>query len=166
MKKVAISIGLLVLLCLAACSGDDEDSNTDASQETDETGELNTSTEASNEQTESDAEEEKTHDEKEKTLEELVEHFKQSGFNIGDKTKKAPEMIGASEGFGIEVDGEDIEIYQYELDSEDLDEIKSNGEYEMEGFGPFPAVANGNFVLISHEEHSETEKITTTFESF
>ncbi len=74
-------------------------------------------------------------------------------------------MVGAVEGFGIEINGSEIELYLYETDSPDLEEIKTEGEYDMEGF-TLPAEYNGNIVLMGHDDHPEADEIVETFKNY
>ncbi|HLR04138.1 MAG TPA: hypothetical protein VK111_15440 [Virgibacillus sp.] len=178
MKKIALIFSTLLIVFLVACGGDDSNRNKseshtanetadESSEDSDNQSENEDEPEQVNDKNENESEEENNStDNEDETLDDIVQHFDDSGFDIGDKTEKFPEMIGASEGFGIEIDGEDIEFYEYKSDSDDLENIQSNGEVEMEDFGSLPALANGNLVMINHDEHSEENEIIEVFESF
>ena len=50
---------------------------------------------------------------KAETLANVVKHFKSNGLETGEVIGKAYDMVGAVEGFGIIVDGEQIESISY-----------------------------------------------------
>ncbi len=98
-------------------------------------------------------------------LDALVGYFESNGYTIGEKTVKAYEMVEAVDGFGIEVNGENVEFYLYKPDSEALKGIQSTGSYDMDGF-VIPSLANGNIVMMAHDRHGEKDKIVETFNSY
>ena len=98
-------------------------------------------------------------------LSDVVAYFESNGFTIGEKTAKAYEMVGAVDGFGIELNGANVEFYLYEPDSVDLKTIQEKAQYNMEGF-VFPAIANGNIVLMGHDEHPDKDKIEELFKNY
>lgn len=105
------------------------------------------------------------------TLDDVVEHFRGQGLAIGEKIFKVYDMIGAIDGFGIEVEGEEIELYMFDpaaADSETLEQLesaKTKGQMSMSGF-VFPVTMNGNIMLTRYDEHSEKERIIEAFKKF
>lgn len=92
----------------------------------------------------------------------LVDHFKKAGLKIGEYHPKLYEMAGASAGFGLEVEGDDIEIYYFDpakTDEETINRLKES--HKPEG----PSVLNGDYQLFIIM-HPEQEKIIEVFMSF
>jgi hypothetical protein len=106
-----------------------------------------------------------------KSLADVVDHLKESGLDVGDVETKAYEMLGAVDGFGIAVEGETIELYQFDPNSDDevskknLADGKSIGKMSAAGFS-FPAKVNGNFALIGYDTHPKKDEIVKIFEEF
>ncbi len=103
-------------------------------------------------------------------LGDLVEFFKSNGFTVGEKTEKMAAIIGAKAGFGIQVNGKNIEIYEY--DSKSKDELTVNnletardGYIDMSGF-TLKCALNGNLILAGYDEHPDKDKIVETFKKF
>ncbi len=49
-------------------------------------------------------------------LAEVLDHFQDHGLEVGELSPKAYEMMGASSGFGVEVEGHDVELYRFDPD--------------------------------------------------
>jgi hypothetical protein len=107
--------------------------------------------------------------------EESIDHFDKN-FNVGKKSLKAFEMVGAVEGFGLFVDKEEIEIYLYDptsdkpLTQNNIKKAKIEGTMVVEGFEnfpPFPVIYNENInvVLFGYDEHSNGNEIVKVFKS-
>lgn len=92
-------------------------------------------------------------------------HLEGEGFDIGEHTEKEHEMIGAENGYGIEVNGEEVELYLYDPEAPELQEIDETGEYDMDGL-VFEAESNGEIVLVAHGDHSDKEALLEAFHSF
>ena len=104
-----------------------------------------------------------------RTIDGLIEHFKQSDLIVTGKSGKSAEMIGASEGAGIEIFGKDIEVYRYDVakEAQKLTLEKIAKEKSITVFSIVaPAKLNGGFVMIGYDEHPEKEKILKAFESW
>lgn len=167
-NKKRILLFLLFLIAtamlLSACGNDNENSgkNQDGSEQESQQNNLDNSNSNESETEDSDeAKDEINSDE----LDNMVKHFEDNGFDIGVEATKAAEMVGATGGFGIELDGTIIELYLYEDDSSDLEKIKENGEYSIQGLA-FPVIANGNIVLMNHDEHPEEDDVVDVFKSY
>lgn len=161
MKKIIML--LMAAILLAACSEKPKENAEEVSNPVeDATGSVN----EDEVEAEPEAEEEPEQAvDKEYSLEDVVNHFEKQGFEVGEKTFKAAEMIGAADGFGIELDGEQIELYSYDADSPALQEIQDNGSYNMDGF-VLPAIPNGTVVLMRYDGHPEKDKVIETFNNF
>jgi hypothetical protein len=108
-------------------------------------------------------------------LEIVIDHFDKN-FNVGKKSLKAFEMVGAVEGFGLFVDEEEIEIYLYDptsdkpLTQKNIKKAKTEGTMVVEGFEnfpPFPVIYNENInvALFGYDEHSNGNEIVKVFKS-
>lgn len=155
MKKVIFTVMLVMILGACSDDGNDSNKNDNVNESSENTQQENTNNAPNNnEDTVS-----------EDPLDDVVAHFENDGFEIGEKTEKVAEMVGATDGFGIALDGTDIELYLYDDDSEDLEEIKENNEYDMDGF-VFPALANGNIVIINYDEHPDEDDVVDAFNGY
>ncbi|MTI94358.1 MAG: hypothetical protein FH749_02565 [Firmicutes bacterium] len=160
MKKV-LTVLLMVLLgsavLIAGCGSNDQgpandlgDQNQNGTQNGDPVDEENTDNEP---------------------LADLLGHFEQHGFTVGEETLKDYSMLGAVDGFGIELDGEDVEFYLFDPATDDpdaqqlLEDARTKGTITMWEI-TFPALINGDILMINHDEHSKQEDIETTFNSF
>jgi hypothetical protein len=101
----------------------------------------------------------------------VLEYFQEKGFKIGEKSSKAFDMIGAVNGFGVEINGHEIELYQYDLDKaseetkKNLESVRENGMMSMDGFS-FPAILNGDILLVKYDEHPDGDKIAAAFKAY
>ncbi len=103
-------------------------------------------------------------------LGELVEFFKTNGFTVGEKTEKMAAIIGARAGFGIQLNGKNVEVYEYDPDSKDELSVNNletakDGYIDMSGF-TLKCVLNGNLILAGYDEHPDKDKIVETFGNF
>ena len=118
-----------------------------------------------------------TKKEVETTLRELVEYFRSSDLEIGETTPKAFAMIGAVDGLGLEVAGDEIELYLFDpekLDTETakhLEKARTSGWFWFEEMNmEIPVVMKGNIMLTGLEfkevyVHPAKDKIIEVFES-
>lgn len=108
---------------------------------------------------------------KEKGLADVVQYFKSQGFKVGEVKTKAFDMLGAIDGFGIDVDGEQIELYIFDPNKandetkKNLDDAEKIGKFSAFGMS-IPVIKNGNIILMRYSEHSNKEKIIQTFKNF
>lgn len=148
---------------LAACGENDNLNEADSNNLYAENNNDNTEPGANNEpDAEPDEEEPVQTDD---PLGAMESHLEGEGFEVGSHTEKAHEMIGAENGYGIEVNGEEIELYLYDTEAPELEEIETNGQIDMDGTA-VNAEANGEIVLAGHDTHSEQEEIVEAFHSF
>jgi hypothetical protein len=91
-------------------------------------------------------------------LNDILGYFKTYGFVIGAQSTKAYTMIGASDGFGIIIDGEKLELYEFDSpDNTTLQQYKQTGKLVTES-----AYVNGKFMLAG----SPDQKIVEAFKEF
>ncbi len=94
-------------------------------------------------------------------LEEVVEFFQEKGFKIGERTSKAFGMMGASAGFGIEVEGDEVELYYFDpelTDAETLEylkEARASGEFWFADMGMGIPVEVNEYILMTGLEFGE-----------
>ncbi len=112
-------------------------------------------------------------------LDELVEYWAEHSLEIGERTMKAYGMLGAVAGFGLMVEGDEIEVYlfdpetAYEKTLEYLYEARETGKFVFEEMGgmEIPVVINGYIMLTGLEygtfyKHPEKDLIVEIFNSF
>ncbi len=101
----------------------------------------------------------------------MPQYFKQQGFSVGKITAKVYQMMGAVDGFGIEVQGQQIELYLFDpatASQETLDQLKDAetiGKFSFSGIS-VPVVKNGNIILTRFDDHPEKDRILAAFRSF
>lgn len=96
------------------------------------------------------------------TLDGIEKYFSDKGLISGNRIKKEASMIGGIDGFAYK--DADIEIYEYDVDSEEYKTL-SNGESVpikgMENYSITADAINGKFVLLS-----DNKKIIKAFNDF
>ncbi len=104
-----------------------------------------------------------------KSITDIIGHFKESGLNVGKVSSKFSQMVMASDGAGIEIDGREVEIYKYDLNKADqkltLEKIKKENKIELMGI-VVSAKVNGSFVMINYSEHPQQAKLIDIFMNF
>lgn len=108
---------------------------------------------------------------KEITIEDFKNALEQKGLKITNTTTKLGSLIGAIEGYGYTINNETIEIYKFDVNSNDnltVNNIKSAKEKEiitMPDFNnmTFKAKYNKGFVIINFEQHPSKDKILEAF---
>lgn len=103
-------------------------------------------------------------------LDELKQKFAEAGFEVGENQMVAYEMIYAKDGRKFTLDGELIEIYEYDLDnlSEEAKEVieqAKQGSVNISGFN-VPVIYKDGLMLMRHDEHSQGEKIIEIFKNY
>ena len=100
-------------------------------------------------------------------LDKFKEELKAKGHDVGENETLAYDMLGATNGYKFKVDGELIEIYEYDEKklSEDgkkkLEEAKK-GSINMSGIN-VPVKYNNYLVLARSEKHSKASEIVDIF---
>ncbi len=108
----------------------------------------------------------------------VVDHFRENGLDVGERHPKAFGLLDAIAGFGVEVEGNEVELYLFDLDNGDpetidnLEEARSTGMFwfdvmEMD----IPVVVNKNIMLTGLEygtfyEHPAKDTIIEVFVSY
>lgn len=105
------------------------------------------------------------------TIKLFKENLIKNGFTISNEIQKAAELIGANEGYGFEIDGSTIEIYNFNLNSEDsltksnINSAINEGKVYMPSLNNYSinAKINKNLVLVSFDAHPDKDKIIKIF---
>ncbi|MYL53320.1 hypothetical protein GLW08_08205 [Pontibacillus yanchengensis] len=94
-----------------------------------------------------------------KSLDGIEQHFKDVGLEVADeKQDKMFQMIGAKNGFGLDVEGTAIELYEFDKGADQFKVIK-----EQEAMNGTPVTLNGNLILLMHGENKE---VVEAFEEY
>lgn len=101
----------------------------------------------------------------ERTLDDVINYFGHMGFEIGEQSNKVAELLGAAEGVGVKLNGQEVELYLYDEESVDLEEIHTSGSYALNGVES-PAIVNGKIVLVRYEDHPYKEAILEAFTKY
>lgn len=137
MRKMLVVLSLIISVLLVAACSNQTVNNKPANNQT--------------------ASKPKVQETKPKHLVDVISYFKQKGFTIGEKSQKAYTMIQAVDGFTITLNGEQVELYEYDkADNSYLDNVKRTGK-----LGQFVATVNGKFLLAGG-----SDKIVQTFKEF
>ena len=111
-------------------------------------------------------------------LQEVVDHFRAAGLEVGARSPRYAGMMGAVDGFGLEIAGDEVEIYLFDSAAADenlagrLVEAAETGKFHFEMMGmDIPVVMNGDIMLTGLEfggfyTHSEKETIVEVFTGF
>lgn len=110
---------------------------------------------------------------KEFTIDNLITALKDGGFQVA-KVGLLADMVGAKEGYLYSVNGINIEINIYDLNSknpltvENLKSAQESGKIKMNlqpGAGdPYEVAArNGNLIIAAFDKHPEKDKILSVF---
>ncbi len=102
-------------------------------------------------------------------LDEFKEKLKENGFEVGENEAIAYDMVGANNGYKFKVDGELVEIYEYDKDNlseEGKNKVQEaqNGSISFSGVN-IPVKYNNYLVLARMDEHSNANEIIEVFNS-
>ncbi|MFF5400953.1 hypothetical protein ACFY5J_27125 [Peribacillus butanolivorans] len=156
-----IYLAIATLLILGACSNEvTKDTSTEKTNAVEESS-VNETTEDIEEAPESEI---KTNL-KVETLSDIADYFELNGHMAEIFSEKFAGQIGAKAGVGIEIDGDVMEVYEFDLSNPDslerLNTINESGTLLSN-----EAISNGNFVMIGYESHPDFERIIEIFKSF
>lgn len=109
--------------------------------------------------------------ETELTISNFKEKLEENGLKVTLETKKAGELIGADEGYSYTINNETIEIYKFNLNSDDeltksnLKAVKDEEKMYMPSFNnySFEAKINKNLVIMVFSEHPNKTEILDIF---
>jgi hypothetical protein len=106
----------------------------------------------------------------------VVDHFRSSGLDVTDVHAKSYEVVGASNGVGVEVGGGIVELYLFDPATADpavlanLQSARSNGTWEAGSGFQVPALVNENILLLGLQmgqwEHPQRSRIEEVFRAF
>lgn len=81
-----------------------------------------------------------------------------------EKVTMAAEFVGAEEGYKYKFsDGEKVEIYRLDENSDAFSYVKENNSIYLDGFGAIPVEVNKNFVMINTDTEENQEKFSNLF---
>ncbi len=106
----------------------------------------------------------------------VVEYFRAEGLEVGERSPRFYDMMGAAAGFGVEIEGEEVELYLFDPETaspdmlESLEIARETGKFDMMGF-QMPAVINGNILMTGLEfgsfyQHPAKDEIIEIFMSY
>lgn len=111
-----------------------------------------------------------TNEVKKNKLDSLKEEFKKAGFEVGENQTIAFEIINATNGYKFTLNGQLIEIYEYDQsklseEGKKTTEQAKKGSISMSGFN-VPVKYKDGIMLIRYDEHKDKDKILEVFNSF
>lgn len=102
-------------------------------------------------------------DEGENTLEDMESWLLEEGVLSGERTEADAELMRAEDG--VRYADSNVEIYEYDINSDTYNNLKSGASVGFDNAGPFSAKAvNGKYVLIATGEVSE--ELVDAFKDF
>lgn len=121
--------------------------------------------------TESTVTKEENQENKGNILDQIKDKFKKAGFEIGDNEMIAFDIVHANNGYKFEVDGELIEIYEYDLDNlseeaKDMVNQAKEGSVEIFGINSSCVWNEKGILMFRADEHSQQDKIIEIFKNF
>lgn len=99
-----------------------------------------------------------------KTIDGLVQHFTASGLDVGERSEKFYSLIGAENGFGVEIGGEEVEVYQFNLSITSGREMLET--LQRDGFMGGAVQVQDNLVMFESKQHPQWSEILTAFQSY
>ena len=103
-----------------------------------------------------------------KTIDDLIAHYKKSGFQFTVNKDKIAAFIGAMSGVSLKIEGKGVEFYKYDTDvpvQKNLIEKYSKDGIDIMG-KHLDLIQNGSFVLFSETKHPSWDKILEAFKKF
>lgn len=104
-----------------------------------------------------------------KTLDDLISYLKKKGLRVGEPETQFYQLIGANNGYAIDVNGKTVEIYKYDLDvskqKKIINEARKTGKMIAMDMS-MPVENNGSFILVFVKKHPDKEKIKNIFKEF
>jgi len=154
MNKTVIVFMLSCMLVLTACGKTNEKNNADTGTNQIENNTAKDS--AGNSSKEGKSPDSSTVE----SITDIVEYYKNKGMAAEITTDKYAEIIGAKEGVGVKINGQSVEIYEFNPTSDALKAVKeTNVLLERK------AITNDNFVLIAYADNEEIAEIQNMFKS-
>ena len=102
-------------------------------------------------------------DEGENTLEDMESWLLEEGVLSGERTEADAELMRAEDG--VRYADSNVEIYEYDINSDTYNDLKSGASVGFDNAGPFSAKAvNGKYVLIATGEVSQ--ELVDAFKNF
>lgn len=100
---------------------------------------------------------------KQLTIESFTEALESNGISIGKKSEKMYRLLMATDGYGIDVNGEYIEVYQFDTTIQSgKDAIE---KWKKEGFMGQPVIVNKNLMMFADKKHKDWKEIFHIFNS-
>lgn len=97
------------------------------------------------------------------TLQQFVDAMNSAGLETGQKSEKMFGMIMAIDGFGIDVNGDQIQVYQYDTSIKSGQDLV--GKFAEEGIMGRRAVVSKNLLMMEDAKHPDWERILAVFNS-
>lgn len=98
---------------------------------------------------------------KELLIRDYFDLVKSEGYSLGDKQHKMYQFLMAVDGYGMKVDGETIEVYEFDLSVKTgqtaLEKLKTDG---FMGSG---IIVNKNLALMKKKKHPKWEELKELF---
>jgi hypothetical protein len=95
--------------------------------------------------------------------------FMSNELKVSDMTAKQASAIGASDGYGVELDGSRVEIYKFDMKDEGqktiINKTKKTNTLSILG-SEIPVIVNGSFILFGYAQHPQKDKVVKSFKNY
>ena len=96
-------------------------------------------------------------------IQDYLDALTKQGFTLGKKQQKMYQFLMASDGFGIEINGSNIEIYEF--DTSITSGKKALKKIEKDGFMGKGLVVNKNLAMMKNKKHKDWKRLKEIFNS-
>ncbi len=96
-------------------------------------------------------------------IQDYLNTLTKQGFTLGKKQQKMYQLLMASNGFGIEVNGSNIEIYEF--DTSITSGKKALEKIKKEGFMGKGLIVHKNLAVMKKKKHKDWKRIKEIFSS-
>lgn len=97
------------------------------------------------------------------TIEDFTVALESNGMSVGEKSDKMFALLMATDGYGIEVNGDSIEVYQF--DTTIKSGIEAIEKWKTEGFMGQSVVVTKNLMMFPDMKHKDWKEIARVFGS-
>ncbi|WP_066317038.1 hypothetical protein [Bacillus sp. FJAT-29814] len=98
-----------------------------------------------------------------KNLDGVVEFLANNGFTVGTRDKMLFTMIGATDGDGVILNDQKVEMYEFSSPDDASSKLETMTN-QLDGAGEI--VVNGKFMMVVYNDHSAKDKLLETFKNF
>lgn len=96
------------------------------------------------------------------SIDDFKNEVKELGINF-EETKMSAEYINAESGLKLTSDGQKLEVYKFDTNSEHYKTAEENQKVTMDGFGSFDAIVKNGYALMIDDDFPQYDKVIEIF---